>query len=351
MKQLWRIFIFDIRMSFKNFMGAYLMIVPIVILLILRSFLPAVDSTTAKFAVVTQGPNAVDQSVIDVLAEIGEVIPHATTEEMERRLRAVGELEGLYWDPLNGQYVSVVERTGVENESFTITTRFIRQLYLSENYPDIPRITSFSSGVPAELSDRTAISPVATMGGSIFIVFINIMVAFIMGLAIVEDKDQGTILALRTSPVSTADYYVGRSLFPFLVTLVYSVIAVFVLGLAGINILQMIVVIILSFSSALVFGLFIGGMGKNEVEAMGIGKVGSMVFIFAILGATLLPRNWHWVVWWSPMYWTYDILEGIFTQTADWISVIWKSGTAFAVAGVYFLLLRGKIAKGLSTVA
>lgn len=347
MKQLWRIFLFDIRMSFKNFMGAYLLIVPMIILLILRSFLPAVDSASANFAVVNDGPNAVDRELIATLDEVGDVSLYPNIDELKDRMAAIGEIEGLYWDPVAGQYVSLVEKTGEDNEMFTLAARYIRQQYLKDNYPELPRMVNFSEAVPPELSERTEISPVASMGGSLFIVFITIMTAFMMGLAIVEDKDQGTILALRISPVSSSDYYVGRSLFPFLVIIAYAVIGVFMLGLAGINVLQMLMVVTLSFSTAMVFGLFIGGMGKNEIEAMGIGKVGAMLFIFSLVAAALLPDNWHWTLWWMPVYWTFDALEEIFIQQADWFSVAWKSLLAFVLAGVYFLLLRKRIVRGL----
>jgi ABC-2 type transport system permease protein len=347
MKQLWRIFLFDIRMSFKNFMGAYLLIIPMVILLILRSFLPAVDSSSANFAVINEGPNAVDQELIATLDEIGDVSFYSTIEELEDRMAAIGEIEGLYWDPVAGQYVSLVEKTGEDNELFTLAARYIRQQYLGDNYPELPRMVSFSAAVPPELSDRTEISPVATMGGSLFIVFISIMTAFMMGLAIVEDKDQGTILALRISPVSSSDYYIGRSLFPFLVTIAYSIIGVFMLGLAGINIMQMLTVVIPSFATAMVLGLFIGGMGKNEIEAMGIGKVSAMLFMFVLVAAALLPDNWHWTLWWMPVYWIFDALEEVFIQQADWFSVGWKSLLALALAGGYFLLLRKRIVRGL----
>jgi ABC-2 type transport system permease protein len=347
MKQLWRIFLFDIRMSFKNFMGAYLLIIPMVILLILRSFLPAVDSSSANFAVINEGPNAVDRELIATLDEIGDVSFYSTIEELEDRMAAIGEIEGLYWDPEAGQYVSLVEKTREDNENFTLASRYIRQQYFKENYPQVPRLIDFSAGVPPELSDRTEISPVATMGGSLFIVFISIMTAFMMGLAIVEDKDQGTILALRISPVSSSDYYIGRSLFPFLVTIAYSIIGVFMLGLAGINIMQMLTVVIPSFATAMVLGLFIGGMGKNEIEAMGIGKVSAMLFMFVLVAAALLPDNWHWTLWWMPVYWIFDALEEVFIQQADWFSVGWKSLLALALAGGYFLLLRKRIVRGL----
>ena len=348
MRQLMQMFIFDIKMTFKNFMGAYMMIVPVAILIILRLFIPTVESSTVTFAVVIEGPNGVDQKMIESLESFGKIKAYSSIEDMERKLRGIGTVEGLYWDPDANQYVTVLERTGEANTIFSFASRFARQDYYRENYPDAPRVTELSYGIPPELISRTKASPVATIGGSIFVIFMIIVTAFLIGLAVVDDKDNGTILALRASPVSKLDYFTGRSIFPLLVTMFYTIVALLVLGLIHVNILQVYVVVLLSFTVTLLFGLFIGAMGKNEVEAIGYGKVLSIVLMLAILGATLLPNKWHWVVWWSPVYWIYDLLEEVFTETATWGGLGWKSAVTVGITGVYFLLLRKKIISGLS---
>ena len=348
MRQLIQMFLFDMKMSFKNFMGAYMVIVPMVILIILRLFIPTVESSTVTFAVVTEGLNAVDREMIEQLESFGEIKSYAAIEDMEQKLRGIGTVEGLYWDPESNQYVSVLERTKETNTIFSFAARYARQGYFRKTNPDAARITEFSYEVPPELTDRTKTSPVATVGGSIFIVFMIIVTAFLIGLAVVDDKDQGTILALRVSPVNKADYFIGRSIFPLIVTIFYTIVALLVLGLIHVNIVQVYIVVLVSFTVTLLFGLFIGAMGKNEVEAIGYGKILSIVLMLAILGATLLPDNWHWVVWWSPVYWVFDLLEEVFTETATWKGIIIKSAVMLAVTGAYFILLRKKIIKGLS---
>ncbi len=348
MRQMIQIFLFDLRMSFKNFMGGYMVIVPMVILLILRLFLPAVDSTTINFAIVNEGEYAVSSEMIEQLSTVGDISTYDSIEKMERRLDAVGIAEGLYWDPDDKQYVSVVEKTSKDNETFSFAARYIRQGYMREHYPEMKRITEFSYGVPPELDERTAISPVATTGGAIFLIFMSLIAAFLLGIGIVEDKDGGTILALRVSPVSTTDYYIGRCIFPLIVSLLYGVITILVMGLLGVNIWQVLVVVLFTFSTTLVFGLFIGALGSNEVEAIGIGKISSMAMLVAILGGTLLPEPWHWVVWWSPVYWSLEAYEAIFTQTSTWFGVIWMSSLSLGLSAVYFLVLKKKIMQGLT---
>lgn len=348
MRQIIQIFLFDLRMSIKNFMGSYMIIVPFAILLILRLFLPAVDNTTVRIAVVDQGPNKVEDKLIERLEALADISRYESVEELNRKVRGIGDVEGVYWDPDNNQYVSLVDKTGEENQTFSISSRYVRQLYFSQNYPEHLRTTVFSSYIPEELSDRTEISPVASIGGSIFVVFMIIVSAILLGLGIVDDKDQGTILAFRVSPVSSSDYYIGRAIFPLIINLVYAIIALFILGLSEVNISQVMVVVLFGFGTTLIYGLFVGALANNEVEGIGIAKISSMVLLLAILGATLLPDNWQWIVWWSPVYWTYSALEEIFTQTSTWLSVVWKSALSMVISFIYFLLLRKKIFSGLA---
>ncbi|MCD6120339.1 MAG: ABC transporter permease [Spirochaetales bacterium] len=348
MRQLIQMFLFDLRTSMKSFMGAYIVIVPIAILIILQSFLPSVESTSANIAVVSSGPNAVEKEIIKALDSFADVTTYDTIKDMERKLRGVGSSEGLYWDPLKKQYVSVLERNRKNNAAFSIAARVVRQYYYRKNNPNTAAISHFTYGVPPELSGRTKTSPVATMGGSIFIILMLIISGFIIGLNIVNDKEEGTDNAIKVSPVSKSDYFIGKSIYPLLVTLFYTIIALLVLKLIHVNILQTYTVVLVSFSISLVFGLIQGAIAKNENEAIGFGKMLSMVVLLSILGGTLLPDKWQWAVWWSPLYWAYDILDEIFTETATWRGVVWESAVTAGLTGIYFLLLRKKIVKGLS---
>ena len=67
MRQLFQMFKFDLKSNMSGFMGAYMIIVPLIMILILRFFLPSMDSSAATIAVVTEGPHAVKQEVINEL--------------------------------------------------------------------------------------------------------------------------------------------------------------------------------------------------------------------------------------------------------------------------------------------
>ena len=121
-----------------------------------------------------------------------------------------------------------------------------------------------------------------------------IIFGFLIGLNLVNDKEEGTDNAIKISPVSRVDYFVGKSIFPFLLTIGCVVIALLALRLIHVNILQTYAVAIVSFSTTLLLGLLLGALGKNDNKAIGIGKLGSMVVALSILGGTLLPDRWPW---------------------------------------------------------
>ena len=82
-------------------------------------------------------------------------------------------------------------------------------------------------------------------------------------------------------------------------------------------------------------------------RARGAG-LGGRVVALGILGATLLPDNWQWVVWWVPFYWIYDVLEGVFTRTIGWGTFVWKTALTVGLSALFVLLARKKIVAGLS---
>ena len=348
MRQLTQMFKFDIKSTFKSFMGAYMVIVPMIMIIVLKFFLPSMDSTAATIAVVTEGSHAVKQEVIDELETFAKVKTFATIEDMEQKLRGTGTVEGLYWDHDKKQYVSVLERNIKKNTAFSNGARVIRKYYVKENYPDRTNTNTFVYHVPDELSHRSKTSPVATMGGAMFLLFMSFISAFLIGLAVVNDKELGTDKALQITPLTKAEYYIGRSIFPLMVMAFYAIISLLILGLMHVNILQVYIVVISSFSITLLFGLLIGALAHNDNEAIGIGKMLGMLLMLSILGGTLLPDNWHWIVYWTPFYWVYDVLESVFTQTATWGDFVWKNALIIGICAVYFIVLKKKIVKGLS---
>ena len=110
-------------------------------------------------------------------------------------------------------------------------------------------------------------------------ILVTFIGAFMIGLGVVNDKELGTDRALRVTPLTKAEYYIGSSIFPLIIMAFYTIIALLILGLMHVNILQVYIVVISSFSITLVFGLLIGALAHNDNEAIGIGKMLGMLLM------------------------------------------------------------------------
>ena len=348
MKQIFQLFLGDFRMNLKHWMGAYMVVVPLAILLILRFFIPSMENSKSTIAVVTAGSYAVPASMVDVLKDYARVKEYPDIESMEQKLRSTGSAEGLYYLSAEDRYVSVLEKSLKGNESFSVAAQVIRQQYHHQLKGRDASVVSFTAQVPQELNDRSEVSPVASVGGAIFFVFMVIIAGFFIGMGIVDDKENGTDRAILVSPVTKTEYFIGKSIFPMILLLVYAIVALWVLGLLDVNLGQVYTMVLISFVVTLFFGLLLGALASNENEAIGIGKLLSWVVMMAILGGTLLPDKWQWAVWWAPFYWVFDIMEDVLTHSAQWMDILWKGLITIALTGGFFVLFKKKIVKGLS---
>lgn len=348
MRQFIQFVRFEFAMSFKSFFGVYMMVAPLAIVLVLRAFVPTVESTTGTLAVVDQGPHAVDEAVLERASAFAEIERYESVEAVETKLRAAGSAEGLYWDPEQERYISLLERNIPDNALFSAGARVVRRHAYETGYPDREQITTVTSRVPPELGDRTPNSPVATTGGSIFLAFMSMMMGFILGLSIVRDKELKTDRAVRVTPVTKAEYFLAKAVLPILVFAAYAAIGLWILGLLSVNMLQVYLVVVVSFVVLLLFGVLIGAMAHNETEGLGLAKATGTLAILAVLGGTLLPDSWQWLVYWVPVYWVFNAIDGILTLTATWADVLRQMGVMAGICLLVFLGLRKRIAAGLS---
>lgn len=348
MKQFLQVLLFDITMSFRDFYAAYVVFMPLVIVLVIRFFVPSVEGTTGTIAVVDEGPNAVEPAIVERAARFAEIERYDSVQAVETKLRAAGSAEGLYWDPEAQRYVSLLERNVPENALFSAGARVVRRHEYETSYPERASMVTFSSTVPSELADRTENSPVATTGGAMFLTLMTLMTGFLIGLSVVRDKELGTNRAIRVSPVTRTEYFMAKCAFPVLVMAAYAIIGLAILGLLSVSIWKVYLLIVASFAIVLLFGSVIGAFAKNETEALGLVKSLGTFVILGVLGGFLLPENWQWIVYWLPYYWLYDSLEGVLTLTAEWSSVFARAGITVGICLVVFLGLHKRIRAGLS---
>lgn len=329
-KRILTITIRDFKSNIREFLLLYILIAPFILAAGLNVFIPSLESASVQFAV----DQSVNSEFIDHLQSYGSVEIMDSQSELENRLNAIDEVIGFV---KNEEAYELVlygdERPGAAD----LGRRIIRQ---------------FESGIELEGFRFTSLgvkeSPVALIGTISLIAMALALGGGIIGLNIIEEKEEKTIRAVVVSPVNRFEFIVGKSLTGALTALIQTMGILFILGYGHVNLAQVLFFTIVSLCILILFGFLIGVLSSNQVMGLAILKFLFLPISISILGAVAVPKAWQFTLYWSPFYWSYlgyaQILEG----TATWSIISIYSAWIVGLFGLVLFATRQKIIKGLS---
>lgn len=320
----------DVKSGMRDFMIIFVAVVPIILAILLNIFLPNAENVSLRFAMKTNA----DKGLIEAFQNYGDVILRDSSEFINERVNATDEVIGI--DFIEGRYKIIMQ--GNEREGVTIPASMILDEYFSGRNSLIDvKITNMGH------KD----SPLRRLG-SLFLFMYSLMAPGLMvGLNLVEEKESNTLSALNVSPLTRWELYLGKILFGIIISIFHVYAVTFILGFGTINLLMLLVVSISSIFIALVMGFFIGAITDNQVGAIAALKFSFTPVMISFAGAIIIPVKWQILLYWSPFYWNFTVLEKILLKTAKWPEVFLFSGLIIATSMLFYLLLRKKIISGL----
>ncbi|MDP2183110.1 MAG: ABC transporter permease [Actinomycetota bacterium] len=177
------------------------------------------------------------------------------------------------------------------------------------------------------------------------IVFYALVMAgiFVPGSNLVEEKEQGTLMAMLVTPARIADVLTAKWA---LGTLLATVLAAATLALNkafGTNWLQVLVVVIVAAGLSSMIGLLIGTFAKDSTIMFGMVK-GLGIFLFAPTLFYIFPEWPQWIAKLFPLYW---ILEPIWQVSimGGSISEVWVELTVAVGITIALIPLVGLVAR------
>ncbi len=330
-KRIWNITARDYRSSIREFIVVYIMVAPLLIAWGLTFFIPSLESTSVNFAI----DASVDPAFEQMLGDYGSVEVFDDRQALENRLASVDEVIGIVQN--QGQHRVVLfgdEREGAEG---------LAQILISNYEQGIasPVEVSFTSIGFTE-------SPVATVGISSLILMALALGGGVIGLNIVEEKEDGTIRALTVSPMRRGEFIAGKTFTGMLLAFIQIFGMLWITGYLHIDLLQTVFVIFSSLIILVVFGFLIGVLSPNQIASLA-----NMKFMFLPIGASIIvavavPAQYHMFVYWSPFYWSYLAFEGIIQQTATWGDLFVWCGWMVVISVAVMAALMPRIRKGLA---
>ena len=332
LKKIFRVLQKDFKTSSRDFIGAYIMIAPILIAIAIAMFTPGLNDTTVNLAMLETD----DAEHIEYMEQFAKVELFETVEDMEYRVGKRDDIAALV--PEGDGYEIVVQ--GNEPELVSSFAKMLEALYELDATAEetTAQLMSFGHTVP----------PVKTMFVNMMISLTVMLAGMLIAISIVEEKTENTINAVNVSPISQTGFVIGKSLFGGFTALVGIIIGLIINGYADINWLMIILVGVSSMILALVVGFIQGLTSEDLMEAAANVKMIMLPIAGSIAGYELLADKWQWTMYWSPFYWAYKANMDILSKTADWPTVLLCTGMVIGLSLVVYFISLPKIRKGLS---
>ncbi len=165
-----------------------------------------------------------------------------------------------------------------------------------------------------------------------------VLLGFVIGMLFVEERDEGTLLALQASPLSLRSFLGYRLSAAMLLNVLLTVIGVLLADLVSVSWLELLASAALASLAvpivALVYAVFI----KNKVQALMLLKPvqiwGSVPLLFFFV-----PTPWQWIGSVAgPLYYPMRLFWGASDGQAEW----WLMLPGLIIPGVAILWLLGR---------
>ncbi|MDY6932245.1 MAG: ABC transporter permease [Halobacteriota archaeon] len=162
-----------------------------------------------------------------------------------------------------------------------------------------------------------------------------VVFGFIAGFIILDEKDDNVFLAIRVLPISVTSFIIYRMLFSIVMSFVYSILAVAIIGLVEVPFYAIIPIAALIAIEAPIIALILSIFSDNKVEGVAMLKGLNFVFLLLPVAALFIPGRWQYVAGVIPTFWPVKA----FIEVASGASDIW--GLVLAGVVVHLIYLGG----------
>ncbi len=332
MKNAFVIFFREIKSVFRDAMGMYIVVMPILMAIGITFFTPGLNDTTINLAMLESD----DPVHTEYMQDYAKIELFNDIEDIERRIAKRDDVVGLV--EVNGEYEVVLQ--GNEAEVVEQYAKVLQAFY------DIGTTKEDTTAVIKDFGHT--VPPLKTMLVNMLISMTIMLAGMLIAISIVEEKSENTINAINVTPLSQTGFVVGKSLMGGVIALASIVVSLIITGYSDINWFMIILVGMMSMILTLVMG-FVQGLASDDViEAAANVKMIMLPVAGSIVGYELLADKWQWTMYWSPFYWAYKANLEILSKTASWGSVLISAGMVLAISLVVYLIMRPKIREGLS---
>lgn len=329
--RIWNIFKRDAKVNSKDFISLYILVVPILFAILINIFSPGINDTTINLALI-EGENPAQ---VEYFQQFAKVELFKDLDQITKRVEKRDSIIGII--PENNNYYLLTQ--GDESQGIVDYAKLLHSFYeLDINIEDSnSELIEFGRTVP----------PLKKTLVNTSILLISILGGMLIALNIVEEKVDKTLSAINLTPTPRRVFLLGKSVIGVLFALVGSLALVFITGFGGVNILQILLVLLVTSLLSILVGFIQGLTNKDIINAAASIKLLFLPLIAGVLAIELLGDKWQKLFYWNPFYWAYKGNDIILAESGTWGEVLLYTGIVLVISGVVYLFLAPKIRKGL----
>jgi fluoroquinolone transport system permease protein len=167
-----------------------------------------------------------------------------------------------------------------------------------------------------------------------FVLLINSsMLGIVTGFMMLDERDGNITELMSVTPLGRSGYLINRLSFASILSFIYCIVSCSVLNLAGLPLISVLFLSILSAIYSAIIGLLIFSSADDKVKGLTIAKALNALILFAF--ADLFCLNWLTVLsWLFPPYWITMIVKSPYSLLASGIALF------VHVGWLWILILR-----------
>lgn len=330
-RRVWTIFKRDLKVNSKDFISLYILVIPILFAVLINLFAPGINDTTINLALI-EGEN---KNQVEYLEQFAKVELFKNVDEVRARVEKRDAIIGII--PEDGKYYILTQ--GDEPKGIVDYAKLLNSFYqLDINIED-------SNGELIEFG-RT-VPPLKKTLVNTSILFISILGGMLIALNIVEEKVENTLSAVNLTPTSRVTFVLGKSVMGIFFSVFGSIALIFITGFGSINLLQLLLVVLVTSLLSILVGFIQGLTNKDIMTAAGSIKLLFLPLIAGVLAIEMLGDKWQKFFYWNPFYWAYKGNDIVLSQSGSWGEVLMYSGLVLLLSSVVYIFLAPRIRKGL----
>lgn len=316
--RIWKVLRKDLALGPRSPIFLWAIVLPIALTLILQVAFGSLFDPEPRLGVVDEGDSAITSSIEEM--DGIELTAFEDEAELREQVEANDLDAGLVLPEGFDEAVKAGEKPTLQffigGESYasnriilTVTAiDLVRELEGGEAPVTVDIVDFGEAGLPMSVR----LIPV--------IVFYALVIAglFVPGSNLVEEKEQGTLMAMLVTPVRTLDVLAAKWLFGLILATVMGVASLALNGAMGANWLEVVLVVIVAAMLSAMLGILVGVFAKDSAMMFGIVK-GAGIFLFMPAAFYIFPDWPQWIAKLFPLYW---IIEPIWQVSVMGESIV-----------------------------